>query len=137
MKLYYSIKKNIGVFMNYYFSDENENNSCTGVMHEIKKGDTLYKLSRFYGVTLESMMESNPNVNVYNLQIGDHLCIPIQDEDINPNFTYRVQRGDTLNSLLKQFNLTFEDLLKYNQQLRPFPLEEGEVIYLPPESVIR
>ena len=116
--------------MNYYFLTKMKIIPVQELCMKSKKGDTLYKLSRFYGVTLESMMESNPNVNVYNLQIGDHLCIPIQDEDINPNFTYRVQRGDTLNSLLKQFNLTFEDLLKYNQQLRPFPLEEGRS-YLP------
>ena len=43
---------------------------CNGHMHMIKKGDTLYALSRRYHVPLEVMLRANPYVDVYNLQPG-------------------------------------------------------------------
>jgi LysM repeat protein len=49
---------------------------CYGVIHVIEKGDTLYNLGRAYGVTVSAIMASNPYINIYNLQIGDEVCIP-------------------------------------------------------------
>lgn len=49
---------------------------CNGIVHTIKKGDTLYQLSRYYNVTINEIMRANVNVNVYNLQVGDQICIP-------------------------------------------------------------
>ena len=45
-------------------------------IHVIEQGDTLYKLGKRYGVTVSALLFANPWVNVYNLQIGDELCIP-------------------------------------------------------------
>lgn len=52
---------------------------CQGKIHVIEQGDTLYKLSRLYDVKLIDIMRLNPYVNVYNLQIGDEICIPTVD----------------------------------------------------------
>lgn len=49
---------------------------CRGFYHVIKQGDTLYKLSRQYKVTVSAIMLANPYINIYNLQIGDEICIP-------------------------------------------------------------
>ena len=49
---------------------------CRGFIKEKKKGDTLYKLGKKYGVTVSALLFANPYINVYNLQIGDELCIP-------------------------------------------------------------
>lgn len=54
---------------------------CNGHMHTIKKGDTLYALSRRYHVPLEVMLRANPYVDVYNLQPGDTVCIPGKKAD--------------------------------------------------------
>ena len=48
-----------------------------GFIHVIEQGDTLYKLGKRYGVTVSALLFANPWVNVYNLQIGDELCIPV------------------------------------------------------------
>lgn len=50
---------------------------CTGLIHVVEKGDTLYRLSREYHVSVSDLMYENPYVNVYNLQVGDELCIPV------------------------------------------------------------
>lgn len=49
---------------------------CRGILHVIEKGDTLYKLGKRYGVKVSAIMMANPYVDIYNLQIGDELCIP-------------------------------------------------------------
>jgi len=49
---------------------------CMGFPHVIKKGDTLYDLSRKYHVKVSALILANPYVNIYNLQIGDTICIP-------------------------------------------------------------
>lgn len=51
---------------------------CNGVVHTIKRGDTLYLLSRHYNVTINDIMRANANINVYNLQVGDQICIPVR-----------------------------------------------------------
>ena len=54
--------------MNYEF--------CDGVTHTIKKGDTLYEISRKYKVPLALLLRANPYVDVFNLQVGDTICVP-------------------------------------------------------------
>lgn len=50
---------------------------CRGIIHVIEKGDTLYNLGKKYNVSVMQLMFANPYVNVYNLQIGEELCIPV------------------------------------------------------------
>lgn len=50
---------------------------CRGIIHIIQKGDTLYLLSKKYHVSVTKIMYANPYVDIYNLTIGDELCIPI------------------------------------------------------------
>lgn len=51
---------------------------CRGFLHIVREGDTLYLLSKLYEVPLSSILLANPYVNVYNLQAGDEICIPLQ-----------------------------------------------------------
>ena len=51
---------------------------CNGVVHTIRRGDTLYLLSRHYNVSVNDIMNANRNVNIYNLRIGDEICIPVR-----------------------------------------------------------
>ena len=75
--------------------------TCNGVIHVVKRGDTLYKLSRIYKVKLSDIISANPYINVYNMQPGDEVCIPvIMEEDF---LIYTVQDGDTFeeNAIIK------------------------------------
>ncbi|MFV0400841.1 MAG: LysM peptidoglycan-binding domain-containing protein, partial [Oscillospiraceae bacterium] len=44
--------------------------------HVVTAGDTFWRLSRTYGVSVQSIADANPGVNADNLQIGSTLCIP-------------------------------------------------------------
>lgn len=50
---------------------------CNGMIHVIKQGDNLYQLSRKYRVPLALILRANPYVDVYNLQPGQEICIPV------------------------------------------------------------
>ena len=50
---------------------------CNGMVHVIKEGETLYHLSRQYRVPLALILRANPYVDVYNLQVGQEICIPV------------------------------------------------------------
>lgn len=50
---------------------------CNGMVHVIKQGETLYQLSRRYRVPLALILRANPYVDVYNLQVGQEICIPM------------------------------------------------------------
>lgn len=64
--------------MKLVWSREMYNNSgnCKGMVYVVKEGDTLYKIAREYDLKLIDVLKANPYVNVYNLQIGDELCLP-------------------------------------------------------------
>lgn len=53
---------------------------CNGMMYTVKSGDTLYSISLKYGVSLALLLRVNPYVDVYNLQPGETICIPVKGE---------------------------------------------------------
>lgn len=65
-------------------SGKTVNRSCNGTKYVIKKGDTLYSISRRYDVPLALVLRANPYVDVYNLQVGDEVCIPASSESMPP-----------------------------------------------------
>jgi membrane-bound lytic murein transglycosylase D len=86
------------------------------VEYVIQKGDTLYSISRHYGISVSSLMAANPMVNVYNLRAGEILCIPVSmpSNQYTNHTTYQVQNGDTLGSVLKQYGIGLADLMQQN-----------------------
>ena len=79
---------------------------CRGYVHVIEDGDTLYKLARKYDVKLFDIMRLNPYVNVYNLQIGDEICIPTMPA--RPEKMYVVNENDTFADVIKAFGVSRE-----------------------------
>lgn len=53
-------------------------NPCFGIIHKIKHGDTLYILSRMYQVSIDDLLRSNPGIDMYNMQPGNEVCIPVR-----------------------------------------------------------
>lgn len=42
----------------------------------IQPGDTLYRISQQYRVTIASILEANPSVDPNYLRVGQRICIP-------------------------------------------------------------
>ena len=102
---------------------------CRGYVHVIEAGDTLYKLAKKYDVRLFDIMRLNPYVNVYNLQIGDEICIPTMPA--SPEKTYVVNEEDTIGDVLKAFGVGFDALAKWNPTLLELELPQGLILKMP------
>ena len=102
---------------------------CRGYIHVVEAGDTLYKLARKYDVKLFDIMRLNPYVNVYNLQVGDEICIPTMPA--RPEKTYVVNEGDTISDVSKAFGVSFDVLAKSNPALLDVELPEGLILRMP------
>lgn len=91
---------------------------CSGTLHTIAEGDTLYMIAKQYRIPLAVIMRANPNMDPYNLQIGQQLCIPAAGSGQTPScpggMLYQTQRGDTLTRIAERFNVTYEALMMSN-----------------------
>lgn len=56
-------------------------------IHEVKKGETLYGISKHYGVSIEDIMNANPEMrqSTYVLQIGNKINIPVKKAAAKPS----------------------------------------------------
>ncbi|MDE5778480.1 MAG: LysM peptidoglycan-binding domain-containing protein [Lachnospiraceae bacterium] len=116
-------------YMNTEYNQRKRPVSCAGYVHVIEAGDTLYKLARKYDVKIFDIMRLNPYINVYNLQIGDEICIPTVAG--RPEKTYVVNEGDSIGDVLGAFQTGFDVLSRYNPTLLEVELPEGLVLKMP------
>ena len=108
--------------------------TVNATIHPVKKGDTLYSLSRTYGVTIDEIRQANPGMDGSSLIIGRSITIPEQvgvkpaaprpvvvvpgksGEEIRPvqpEF-FVVKRGDTLFGIAHQTGVSVQELLQLN-----------------------
>lgn len=90
--------------------------TCNGVIHVVEKGDTLYKLSKLYKCNLCDIITANPYVNVYNMQVGEEICIPVQPQEPE-NMSYVVKEGDTFEDVFRYFGVGPKELFENNKGL--------------------
>jgi LysM repeat protein len=103
---------------------------CTN--YTIQKGDTLYSISRKFNVRLDAIITANPLVNVYNLMIGETICIPVSipSNRYTNTMTYQVKEGDTLGSILHKYGVNLADLMLKNS-LDQMYLAAGTTLQIP------
>ncbi len=107
---------------------------CKGVIHRVIKGDTLYRLSKMYGVRLIDIMKENPYVNVYNLQVGDEICIPTDMYHEEERRYYTTKQGDTIGTVIRNLRTEVDDLMEYNSELYDIVVPVGTLIRIPPRE---
>lgn len=112
-----------------------ERGNCNGIVYVIREKDTLYQIAKQYNVRVKDIMRKNPYVNIYNLQIGDELCIPAAGPVISGAFEpYVVKKGDTLMNIMEKKNVSFEKLAKSNKSVRELTLPVGTVLLIDKEK---
>jgi len=112
--------------------------------YTVKKGDTLEKISKRYNVSI-SMIKRTNNLKGSTIRIGQTLKIntpekiPIVPEVTTPlpivgtsteKIYYKVKKGDTLESIAAQYNITPEQLKEANL-MSDSDFKEGITIVIP------
>lgn len=94
------------------------NNPDNMFMYTVKKGDSLWSISKVYSTSVEEIKRINYLTN-NNLYIGQVLRIPemyTKEEDmVIPNYiNYKVSSGDTLYSISKKFGISVDTIVSDN-----------------------
>lgn len=94
---------------------------------KIKKGDTLYQISREYKVSVSLLLSYNKLQSSDTLRIGQEIRIP---------YSYTVVRGDTLYGIARDAGIEFEELCRINTIDKNYLLKPGEILLLPSKSTL-
>ncbi len=103
--------------------------------HQVKEGETVYSISKKYGVSEASIYTLNPDAR-NGISSSSILILPSGDF-INAGSTqvkfkkHRVKRKETLFSIAQKYNITVEDIKKYNKHLYSKGLKKGEKLRIP------
>jgi len=96
--------------------------------HEVRKGETLSSLAKQYNTNPEAIRDIN-RLKKSRIAPGRHLLIPIDINGKNHDLSYlsmgqagkqqqilyRVRRGETLNRIAKNYNVTLADIRGWNK----------------------
>ena len=93
--------------------------------HTVAKGETLYSISRKYGLTVEKIKELN-KLSSNELAIGQTLKLAHKTK------THTVVKGDTFYSISRKYNISVKELQALNHK-KDFSLAIGEKLKLTKE----
>lgn len=103
--------------------------------HVVQQGETLYRISKMYGVTVEKLYQLNPEARE-GINPGQVLQLPSFKDDKEATY-HMIQGGQTLYSIAKEYGVTVEEILKANSQIKSEKeIAAGMIIKIPPRSSI-
>jgi LysM repeat protein len=106
-----------------------------GLLYGVRAGETLFSIARKFDVTVDELIDANPDVDPNKLQIGQILCIPgVADELCPDGMYYTVQPGDSIFSIANEFDIPVETLVDANPWIpNPSLIFPGEQLCIPEE----
>lgn len=113
------------------------------VQHPIKKGQTLYSISKFYALSVDEIYYYNPQLgNTPTLEVGQRINVPVPNPSIcrfmkkgmkKTDFAkiyYTVQPGETLYNISKNhFGMDVEAMKKRNN-LESSSIKVGQLLFV-------
>ncbi len=101
----------------------------------VRKGDSVYLISRRYGIPMRDIIERNGLSAPYHLREGQMLVLPETRQHV-------VEAGDTALSISHRYDVSFASLVRANGLKKPYTIYSGTVLRIPgrteplPEEVV-
>lgn len=92
----------------------------TYYVHIVQTGETLYSISKAYGVNQSDIAISNPDIYA-GLKVGQALKIPvsIKETQSDEDYIYHiVKRKETLFGISRMYNVSMEDIIRLNPEVK-------------------
>jgi LysM repeat protein len=96
------------------------------IYHKLNPGETVFALSKKFGVSEEEIVQSNPGIEINKMSVGFEIAIP-RRQFINSNqklqppdkdiYQHKVVEGESLYSIAKKYGLTVRELRRENKGL--------------------
>ncbi|MEK7507669.1 MAG: M23 family metallopeptidase [Patescibacteria group bacterium] len=96
------------------------------ITYKIQKGDTLYGIASYFGISLETLIEANPSVKARLIKPGDELNILPTS-----GIVYKTQDGDTLESIAAHFGIPESNISQFNKSINFGSLGVGASLIIP------
>ncbi|MCW5851340.1 MAG: LysM peptidoglycan-binding domain-containing protein [Anaerolineae bacterium] len=97
-------------------------------LHTVQPGETVSGIALHYGVTASAIINANGLRPPYTIYVGQTLRIPRTAP--TPTY-YTVKRGDTVNSIARQFGVTAQALIATNGLRPPYTIYPGQTLQIP------
>ncbi|WML27353.1 glycoside hydrolase family 18 protein [Neobacillus sp. OS1-33] len=94
-------------------------------IHVVQTGDTLWRISQGYGVSIDELIRTNKILNPSQLVVGQTIVIPITGR------YHWVARGETLYSISRLYNISLNELIRINRISNPNQIPIGLRLYIP------
>lgn len=104
--------------------------------HTVKKGETIFSIANEYDISTEAIYRLNPDAR-NGVQTDTILIIPSEetatnyDQQIVDFKQHRVRRKETLFSIAQKYDVTVDDIKRYNKRLYSEQLKKGDRIMIP------
>ena len=95
-------------------TSEDNNNTNETIVYIVKRGDTLSKIAKNYGTTVESIAKLNNIKNINLIYTGQRLIIPVDKNTQSNYITYTVKYGDTLSKIAQKYGTTVNNIANLN-----------------------
>jgi LysM repeat protein len=99
------------------------------IYHSLIPGETVYSISKSYGVSENEIVLSNPGIDINKLSVGAEIAVPRREfmtdkqkfDDQDKKYIYhKVLKGESLSSIAEKYGLTVRELRRENRDVR-FP----------------
>jgi LysM repeat protein len=104
--------------------------ASASTIHTAVPGDTYWKISQRYGVSLNELLTANGAVGNPNLNVGQKVIIP-GGQDM-----YRVQKGDTFWIISNKLGVDMKELMRVNEANESTVLYIGQMLKLPDRAQV-
>ncbi|WP_407270794.1 LysM peptidoglycan-binding domain-containing protein [Radiobacillus sp. PE A8.2] len=101
--------------------------------YTVKENENIYQVVQQFRIPLAAIKAANPRTDVENVNVGDTLCLPMQQNFPaceNGKF-YFIQAGDSYYQLAVYFSLSVKQLMQANPNTDPNNLQIGQAICIP------
>jgi len=103
------------------------------VTHEVKAGDSLWKLGQMYKVRSRDIAKWNGMASRDTLSLGRKLVIWVDGAETDSfvrKLSYSVRQGDSLSTIASRFSVAINDIVRWNQISRKRYLQPGQALVL-------
>ena len=119
---------------NYEPEDLEENSSIE--KYRIKRGDTLWGLSRRFDTSIENIARDNGIRNVNLIYVNEILNIisnynNLDNQNSTSKIYYKVRRGDTLCFISKMYNIPLDKIIRLNDIKNPNLIFPNQILKIP------
>jgi murein DD-endopeptidase MepM/ murein hydrolase activator NlpD len=105
--------------------------------HKVKSGESLEKIARNYGVSVQEVLKANKNIDPKRLKVGEKMCIPQKTSAKTQDYAiYKVKKGDTLQSIAEKFGVDAQELKSFNN-LKSEKVKEGQELKIPAKGTAK